>query len=89
MQTPNVLPSTSTQDEREARELRLYGVTIEEMKQQFSDALFCGPKMLVISQLSDAQEEIAHGMQEHARQTINRAKWLVMELLNEPTPWKV
>lgn len=37
-----------------------------------------GMEMVIVSLLSDAQEEIANGMAEEARQTINRVKFLVM-----------
>ena len=74
-----------TQAEKEARQIRMYGVTVAEMRRQFEEAMrMGGPKMLAVSQLSDAQEEISLGLQEEARQTINRAKWLIMELLSEP-----
>ena len=77
--------STLTQAEREARQVRMYGVTVAEMREQFLEAQrMGGPKMLAVSQLSDAQEEISLGLQEQARQTINRAKWLIMEFLKEP-----
>jgi hypothetical protein len=33
--------------------------------------------MIAMSMLSDAQEEIERGMQERARQTVNRAKWVI------------
>ena len=63
----------------------MFGITTEGMKAAFEDALeLNGPKMLVMSQLSDAQEEIALGLHEQARQTINRAKWIVSQYLNEP-----
>jgi hypothetical protein len=39
---------------------------------------------IAMSQLSDAQEEIERGMLEEARQTINRAKYLLSEIM-EPT----
>jgi hypothetical protein len=36
-----------------------------------------GPGMVVMSLLSDAQEHMAHGDLDEARQTINRAKYLI------------
>ena len=38
---------------------------------------------VVVSLLSDAQEEMAHGNCEGARQTINRAKALLMDMLDK------
>lgn len=36
-----------------------------------------GPRMIAMSMLSDAQEMIERGDHERARQTINRAKYLI------------
>ena len=38
-------------------------------------------QIMAISQLSDAQEEMSMGMYQAARQSINRAKWIIMEKL--------
>ena len=38
-----------------------------------------GIGMVIMSLMSDAQEEMAHGCTEEARQTLNRAKWLIAE----------
>jgi len=35
----------------------------------------------VASWMSDAQEEIAHGMSESARKTLNRAKFVLFEYI--------
>ena len=70
---------------KEDRQVRMYGVTVEYMRAQFTEGMrLGGPKMLVMSMLSDAQEQIALGQEEVARQTINRAKWALMEFLEEP-----
>ena len=37
----------------------------------------CGPGMVIMSLMSDVQEEIKYGLAEEARQTLNRAKFLV------------
>lgn len=36
-------------------------------------------KMMVMGMLSDVQEMIERGLHEDARQTLNRAKWVVRE----------
>jgi hypothetical protein len=37
--------------------------------------------MIVAGMMSDAQEEIAHGMDEAARKTLNRAKFVLFEYI--------
>lgn len=62
------------------RERRMYGATVETMLDEIGGSLTmkcAGPAMCAMSLMSDAQEEIAHGMTEQARQTLNRAKWVV------------
>jgi hypothetical protein len=62
----------------EARERLMYGATVAEMRESIGGSMtmkFAGPAMCVMSLMSDAQEEVAHGMAEQARQTLNRAKW--------------
>ena len=39
--------------------------------------------LAAMSTLSDAQEEIAHGMNEEARQTINCAKLLLQKIVDQ------
>ena len=38
-------------------------------------------KMLVMSMLSDVQEMVERGLAEEARQTLNRAKWVISNKL--------
>jgi hypothetical protein len=38
---------------------------------------FAGPAMMAMSLMSDAQEEIVRELDEDARQTLNRAKWIL------------
>ena len=63
-----------------AREVAMYGATVAKMVEEIGNSLTmkcAGPAMCAMSLMSDAQEEIAHGMPEQARQTLNRAKWVV------------
>lgn len=72
--------SVDARDAREARETRMYGCTVADMKEIIGTSItmkFSGPAMCAMSLMSDAQEEMAHGMVENARQTINRAKWVL------------
>lgn len=65
---------------RQARETRMYGATVETMLEEIGGSLTmkcAGPAMCAMSLMSDAQEEVSHGMAEQARQTINRAKWVL------------
>ena len=62
------------------QQIKMYGCTVADMRATVEESLdlrFGGGAMVAMSMLSDAQEEVARGMQEHARQTINRAKWVI------------
>lgn len=76
----NVVKAKS--DMKQARELAIYGCLIADFKESIEDSITfrcSGPAMCAMSLMSDAQEEMAHGMVENARQTINRAKWILSE----------
>lgn len=72
-------------------ELACYGCSREELGQSV-DAAFSvkfpemgGYAMVVASMLSDAQEEIERGLDDQARKTLNRAKWvLANRIMNKP-----
>jgi hypothetical protein len=40
-------------------------------------------KLCIMGMMSDAQHEMAHGMSEKARQTLNRAKYFVSKMLED------
>ena len=75
--------------EQEQRQVRIYGCTIEQMKDAVDQSLtyrFAGPVMYVSSMMSDAQEMVAHGpydgdtlanILEDQRQLLNRTKWIL------------
>ena len=63
-------------NEKKLREIKMYGCTREDLD---TPPLFPVRKRMRIMQiLSDAQEEIARGNSEIARQFINRAKYFLM-----------
>ena len=67
---------------KQDRERAMYGCSIAHFKESIEDSFtfrVSGPAMCAMSLMSDAQEEMAHGMVENARQTINRAKWILSE----------
>lgn len=67
------------------RELAMYGCTEADLRNSVERSITfktCGPAMVAASWMSDAQEEIAHGMEESARKTLNRAKWVLFEYLD-------
>lgn len=72
----------TTETSIEERQVAMFGVTSADM-QTFVERnvgplkLFATPKDAAFSILSDAQEEMAMGMTERARKSINRAKWLI------------
>ena len=73
--------------EAQKREIRMYGVTVEDMREAVEESLtfrFSGPAMYAASMMSDAQEMMAHGevddmIREDVRQLLNRAKWVLFE----------
>jgi hypothetical protein len=72
----------STRD-KEA-DVKMFGCEIEPFVDSVEKSLafkFSGPGMVIISLLSDVQELISMGRKEDARQTINRAKFLVDRFL--------
>jgi hypothetical protein len=73
--------------EKNIREENMYGCTVAAMKEMYESSLtmrLSGPVMMVASLMSDAQEEMAHGMVEEARKTLNRAKWVLSTYID----WK-
>ena len=74
--------------EHQKREVRMYGCTVEQMREAVEESLtfrFSGAAMYVMSMLSDAQEMTAHDIGgqfdlmviEDQRQLLNRAKWIL------------
>jgi hypothetical protein len=64
------------------REMNMYGCTVAEIKEAMKDShkpFMGGEEMLAMSWLSDAQELIAMGASDRARQNINRAKYILSE----------
>ena len=76
-------------NERQQREVRMYGCTETEMREAVEESLtfrFSGPAMYAMSLMSDCQEMVAYGpydsdtlanILEDQRQTLNRAKWIL------------
>ncbi len=61
-------------------DVRMFGCHMDDFSQSVEESLtfkFSGPGAVVVSLMSDAQEEIYRGMYDEARQTLNRAKWLM------------
>lgn len=76
--------------DQEKTEIRMYGCTVEQMREAVAESLtfrFSGAAMYVASMLSDAQEMTAYDMGgqydlmilEDQRQLLNRAKWVLRE----------
>jgi len=63
------------------KHMKMYGCTHDDMVCMMNDPMnfIGGHSMLAMSILSDAQECIARGMDETARQYINRAKYVIMD----------
>ena len=66
--------------QQEKSEVRMFGCTVAQMREAVEESLtfrFAGPAMFAMSLMSDAQEEILRDLDEDARQTLNRAKWIL------------
>lgn len=64
------------------REEKMFGCDIEMFKKSVEESLtfkMVGLGMVLASLMSDAQEMIARDMKEDARQTLNKAKYLITE----------
>ena len=81
--------------DQEKREVRMYGVTEELMRDAVESSLtfkLSGPAMMAASLMSDAQEminteygEVDSMRAEDARQCLNRAKWILFEYYMKET----
>lgn len=61
--------------------LNCYGCTLADLERLKDDVLVkMDPLMTAMGMASDAQEELARGMFERARQTLNRQKWLLAQI---------
>jgi len=74
--------SDIVKDEAYYQEMQCYGMRVADMEAMMEDSgRIMQPKMILLSMLSDAQEEISRGLDEKARLTLNRAKWLAHNYL--------
>ena len=65
--------------DQEKRQVSMFGCTEAQMREAVEDSLtfrFQGPAFMAASLMSDAQEEMKWDT-ENARQTLNRAKWIL------------
>jgi hypothetical protein len=80
--------------DQEKREVRMYGCTVEQMREAVEDSItfrFSGPAMMAASLMSDCQEMLSHDnggtydfmAVEDVRQTLNRAKWILFTYVVE------
>lgn len=84
----------STMSETEKREVRMYGCTVDQMREAVEQSLtfrFSGPAMMAASLMSDCQEMLASDnagqfdlmIAEDVRQALNRAKWILFTYVME------
>lgn len=80
--------------EAQKREVRMYGVTVEGMRESVESSMtfrFSGPVMMAASIMSDCQEMLSSDnggsydfmVVEDVRQALNRAKWILFEYADE------
>ena len=80
---------------KEIQQVRMYGCTEAQMREAVEQSItyrFSGPAMMAASLMSDAQElinteygEVDSMRAEDARQTLNRAKWILFEYCMKET----
>lgn len=84
----------STMSDVQKREVRMYGCTVEQMKEAVEQSLafrFSGPAMYAASLMSDCQEMLGSDnggsydfmVVEDVRQALNRAKWILSTYVME------
>ena len=67
-------------------ESKCYGMTEADIREQYMESItarHCGLEMVVMGILSDAQEMVAVGYSENVRLYLNRAKYILSEMLEE------
>ena len=70
-------------------EQRCYGMTEEAIRKEYMEGLtarLSGLEMVCMSILSDAQELLAMGRTDEARKAINRAKFILSEMMDAKQP---
>jgi len=76
----------SLENEMTPFEKNCYGMTEADIREQYMDSLtarLSGLEMVVMSILSDAQELLAMGATNDSRQYMNRAKFILSEMMEE------
>lgn len=74
----------SLENEMTPFEKNCYGMTEADIREQYMDSLtarLSGLEMVVMSILSDAQELLAMGATNDSRQYMNRAKFILSEMM--------
>lgn len=71
------------------RETQMFGCSIADLKSSIEDSVYFelpnGVTLWAMIVMSDAQEEMARGMHERARQSINCAKYALNEYVIQKT----
>jgi hypothetical protein len=67
-------------------ESKCYGMSEADIREQYMESItarHCGLEMVVMGILSDAQEMVAVGYSENVRLYLNRAKYILSEMMEE------
>ena len=67
------------------KQITMYGCDINEFVASVKESItyqLTGANMVIAGLMSDAQEELIHGSDEGARQTLNRAKHLLFMVMD-------
>jgi hypothetical protein len=82
--TSKELTVNATTTTKQVNQQAVYGCDIEDFVDNVFESITyqaCGVNMVVSGLMSDAQEQMAHGDVEGARQTLNRAKYLMSQTM--------
>ena len=70
--------NTAVDQSRVMKEIECFGCAKQDLKNAIDDAVrYTDYHMIAMSMMSDAQEAMVRNQNEHARQLLNRAKWVL------------
>jgi hypothetical protein len=79
------LSEAVARDMQRTRQINMYGMTEQDIREQYMDSLtakLSGLEMVVMGVLSDAQELLAMDRSESARKQMNVAKFILSEMMD-------
>lgn len=68
------------EDESRKAQFKMFGCSQDILRDSFESS--ANQRMMILGTLSDSQDLMDMDQQERARQAINRAKWMIVELFD-------